>query len=374
MREVRQPFGKGRIPYALELIEADRLADQWSSVRASNGNHVRMGVEMNQWGRPVAYWLYPTHPGDYQFSAFVESALLRVPAEDMIHLYIPDRIGQTRGVPWFHATLKRMRHLSGYEEAEVVAARAAASVVGIVTTPDLSTGVDDDEDQEPEPEISLQPGTVQRLLPGEQFTGFNPSRNNAGLDPFMRYMLRAVAAGVGLSYESLSRDYSKGSYSSSRLSLLEDRDNWRALQGWFIRNFRLRVYQNWLTAAVLAGELSFPDFYSNIKKYQRVRFRPRGWSWIDPTKEVAAYRMAVRAGFMTVTDVIGMTSEHADAEDVFNARAEELAAIKELGLVFDTDPGVTDNKGAVQAGESVNETPEPDQGADPEDPDAQQVE
>jgi len=123
------------------------------------------------------------------------------------------------------------------------------------------------------------------------------------------------------------------------------------MQGWFIRNFRQEIHRDWLEAAVLAGELSFPDFYTNQRKYRAVRFKPRGWSWIDPTKEVMAYRLAVRAGFMTVSDVIGLTSEHSDAEDVFLGRREELDMMADLDLVFDTDPAQTDMKGVVQAAE-----------------------
>lgn len=353
VRKVRQPFGRGKIPYALELIEADRLVDQWSVARAENGNVIRMGVEQDKWGRPVAYWFYPNHPGDYQFQAFVESALIRVPAEEIYHLFIPTRIGQTRGVPWMHATIKRLRHMAGYEEAEIVAARAAASIVGIIEseedlTPDVVGDDDDDAGNRATPQLSMEPGTFQQLQPGEKFTGFNPSRPNAGLDPFMRYMLRAFATGVGVSYASVSSDYSQSNYSSSRLALLDERDCWRVLQGWLIRNFRMQVHRDWLEAAVLAGELSFSDYYTRPKKYWAVRFKPRGWSWIDPEKEVSAYVKAVRSGFMTVSDVIGLTSEHSDAEDVFKQRRAELDMMRELDLVFDTDPAQVDAKGAEQ--------------------------
>ena len=164
----------------------------------------------------------------------------------------------------------------------------------------------------------------------------------------MRYMLRAFATGVGISYESVSRDYSRSNYSSSRLALLDDRDLWRVLQGWWTRNFRREIHREWIDAAVLAGELPILDYYTKPKKYWQVRFKPRGWSWIDPNKEVNAYKAAVRAGFMTVSDVIGLTSEHSDAEDVFKERRRELNMMAEQDLVFDTDPSQVDQKGTSQ--------------------------
>ena len=346
IRKVKQPFGGGRTPYALEVIEADRLMDTWQTARAPNGNAIRMGVEIDEWGRPVAYWLYPTHPGDYQFRTFVPSKFIRVPAEEIDHLYILERWPQTRGVPWFHAVLRRMQDMKGYSEAEIVAARASANIVGFIKSPELAPGDGIDSSQRV---IDSEPGTFKSLLPGEDFVGFNPSRPNAALEPFMRYMLREMAAGVGTSYEALSRDYSQSNYSSSRLSLLDDRDLWRVLQGWLIRNFLSNIYCEWLSQAVLSGELQVPDdYWINPAKYEAARFKPRGWSWIDPTKEVSAYRSAVRAGFMTTADVIAQTASGADVEDVFKGRRQELDMAAELDLVFDTDPAQVDEAGAQQ--------------------------
>lgn len=364
IRKVKQPFGNGRIPFALEVIEADRLMDQWETAQAPNGNAIRMGVEIDAWGRPMAYWLHPTHPGDYQFRTFVASKFIRVPAEEMLHLYIVERWPQTRGVPWFHAVLRRLNDMKGYSEAEIVAARASANIVGFIKAPEPQAG---DDVTHAERVIDSAPGTFKQLLPGEDFVGFNPSRPNAALEPFMRFMLREMAAGIGTSYESLSRDYSQSNYSSSRLALLDDRDLWRVLQGWLIRNVLSDVYREWLAAAVLAGEINVPDYFTNPAKYERARFKPRGWNWIDPTKEVNAYRQAVRSGFMTVSDVIGQTAGGADAEDVFKGRRQELDLMSDLDLVFDTDPAQVDETGKGQGGappgqEGEDGKPDPDAG------------
>lgn len=345
IRKIRQPFGGGKAHFALEVIEADRLMDQFQTAKAPNGNTIRMGVEMDQWGRPTAYWLHPVHPGDYTFASFVPSKFLRVPAEDIIHPFVIDRWPQSRGVPWFHAVLKKIHDMAGYTEAEIVAARASANIVGFITTPDEAPADDLADGQRV---IDAEPGTFKQLLPGESFTGFNPSRPNAALEPFMRYMLREMAAGIGVSYESLSRDYSQSNYSSSRLSLLDDRDLWRVLQGWLIRGVMHNIYCEWLEAAVLCGELNFPDYSSNKEKYQAVRFKPRGWGWIDPVKEVNAFKTAVRSGFMTVSDVVAQTGGGVDAEDTFKARRQELDIMADLDLSFDTDPAKVSLPGESQ--------------------------
>jgi hypothetical protein len=169
---------------------------------------------------------------------------------------------------------------------------------------------------------------------------FAPNRPNSALDPFMRYMLREVAAGVGVSYESLSRDYSQSNYSSSRLALLDDRDLWRMLQLWFIRSFRMECHREWLQQAVLARALpsiSVEQYAADPLKFEAVRFKPRGWSWIDPQKEADARKTAVRAGFDTITNVIAETANGRDLEDVLRERRRELDLAAKFNLDFDTD-------------------------------------
>ncbi|NBS71805.1 phage portal protein, partial [bacterium] len=67
VRLVKQPFGGSAVPLALEVLEADLLDDGLNG-RSQQGNEIRMGVEVDTWGRPVAYHFLAYHPGDYQFS------------------------------------------------------------------------------------------------------------------------------------------------------------------------------------------------------------------------------------------------------------------------------------------------------------------
>lgn len=353
-RFVHKSFGGSKVPLALELIEADQLVDTYSG-KADNGNTVRMGVEVDEWQRPVAYFLHTKHPGDYSFSGTQQQTQYRrILASEMQLLGTLDRPYQTRSVPWLHATLTKLRHMGGYEEAEIVAARAAASIMGFREVPELDIDMpsngDDDEDgagvEDESPVMNMAPGKILTLPPGEKFNGFSPNRPNAALEPFMRFMLRSVASGVGVSYESLSRDYSQSNYSSSRLALLDDRDGWRILQQWFIDEFMQPVFERWLDMAVLAGVLNLPGYESDPDRYREVEWHPRGWSWVDPAKEQGAAKSAVRSGHSTLTD--DLAEQGKSVETVFKRRRRELDLAKQYGLVLDTDPAQVNDKGAEQ--------------------------
>lgn len=342
IRIVRKPLGNSPIPMSLELIEADRLMDNWQAAKAPNGNTIRMGVETDEWGRPVAYWFHPGHPGDYSFRSFEPSKFIRIEARDIIHLYMIDRWPQTRGVPMLHATIRRLRDMAGYSEAELVAARASANIVGFI-----KSEAGDDTDYKKR-EIASAPGTFKQLLPGEDFVGFNPSRPNSALEPFMRFMLRMNAASIGVSYEALSKDYSQSTYSGQRIGMLDDRVLYRVFQGWTIRNLRQRLHSEFMPAAVLAGRLDIADFYTRTRIYIKARFKPRGWGWIDPQKEVLAYKIAVRSGFTTRSEVIAESGGGMDFEDMTQQLAQENETLDSLGLIVDTDPRQVNDKGAAQ--------------------------
>jgi lambda family phage portal protein len=345
-------FGNSRVPLALELIEAECLPDEMPQGVIGAGRMVRMSIEVDEFYRPLAYWLKRVHPGEWRSPGLnVQQAWLRVPADQMWHLKITSRWPQTRGEPPMHTVMRKLNDMDGYTEAEITAARGAANYMGAIETEEPESSLTGQEASDGSQVLNWEPGTFQHLGPGEKISWSTPNRPNTGVDPFMRLMLREVAAGVGVSYESLARDYSQTTYSSGRLALLDDRDLWKVMQQWFTRSIRGPLHREWLRQAVFARaipEISTEEYMLNPSKFEAVRFKPRGWSWIDPSAEVEAYAKAIRNGLTTTTDVIAATGEGDDIEDKLERRARELELMRQKGLVFDTDPS-RDDKGKVQA-------------------------
>lgn len=340
IRKHYRAFGDSRVPLGLELIEAERLATELVDPGSINPDgEVRMGVEVDEFGRAIAYWVRERHPGDIRGRVHATDRFERVPAADMFHLRAVDRWPQTRGEPWLHTVLRKIDEMNEYTGSEVSAARASSYYFATITTPDDDKPFDTDTDDEGKGMMDIEPLTIQELKPGEELNFHTPNRPNTALDPFMRAMLREVAAGVGTSYESLSRDYSQSNYSSSRLALLDDRDLYKTVQQWWVRNFRRPLHRAWLNQAVLARAIaSVPasQYAVDMARFEAVLFKPRGWSWVDPTKEVNAYKEAIKAGLTTLTDVIAATADGRDIEDVINTRKRELRMLADAGIEVDT--------------------------------------
>lgn len=370
IRKHYRKYGDSKVPFALELIEAERIADEWSSpsLHATTGNEVRMGVEVDSFFRPVAYFIRRRHPSEVLSIAKTPNHIERVTADQIVHLAVIDRWPQTRGEPWMHAVARTFNDMGGYTEAEINRARAQACTPGAIETPEDAESFGTKQ-EDGSVEMETEPGVYKRLNPGEKLVPGTVTAPNPALDPFMRYMLREVAAGVGVSYESLSRDYSQSNYSSSRLALLDDRDMWRFYQSWFICDFRHQIHKEWLQQAVYAAaipELPIEQYALDPSKFEAVLFKPRGWSWIDPTKEVDAYKEAIKDGMTTLTDVIAQTAGGQDIEDILATRERELEMMRDRNLVFETSPEfytADANKAAAEAkaaAKAAAKPPEPD--------------
>ena len=373
--------GRGAVPISLEVIEAERLADEWEAP-SLNGNLVRQGVECDNYNRPVAYWIHEYHPGDPR-RPMVQDRIVRVPAEDIIHLRTIDRWPQVRGVPWMHAAMQRLHQLGEFQEAAVVAARIGAEKVLILKETEdgrfadwISANDKSGAGNDGTLTWASGAGQVDILPSGTDIAPWQPNYPDANFDPFVRAALRDIAAAFGVSYESLSRDYSQSNYSSSRLALLDDRDGWRVMQQWYIRSFRARLHAVWLEAAIYSRAIktiSVADYVARPAFYKAVTWKPRGWSWVDPTKEVNAYKEAEKAGYITKGDIIAQTGSGRDIEDVIRERRRELDMLADAELVTDTDPAALV---AAAAHQIPQNTPAADPTADPssdpaEDPQAE---
>lgn len=352
IRIIRRPFGDSKIPFALQVLEADYLVDEEGS-GAKNDRVVRMGIERDEYLRPIAYHFYNNHPGDQFFSRLSDKPKVRVPAKDVIHLFMPERPNQTRGVTWFASALQRLHMLEGYENAELVRARASSALMGFITSPEGELMGDDVVENQRV--TDFEPGVFKYLDAGQSVEVPQLDAPDGQLEAFTRSMLRAAAAGIGVSFESISKNYSQSNYSSSRLSLLEERDTYKCIQRYFIDNFHQIVFDQWLEMAVLSGELNLPGYEITPERYRASKWVPRSWEWVDPQKEVAAYKTAVRSGFKTLGQVI--SEQGGDLEEVLTMRQAELAMLDERNIITDTDPSEVNGGGGAQSGLGMGASP-----------------
>jgi lambda family phage portal protein len=364
------------VPLQLQLIEAEQL-DQSMTMPGPGGNIIRQGIEFDPIGRRVAYYFWPTNPGDYTSFLPPASSLslgdkVRVPAETVLHIFKPLRPGQIRGRPWMTPGLVKLHDLDEYDDAELSRKKTAAMFAAFLTrTPgDDAPGsllADGSTPTSPDGsiEVYLEPATIQPLLEGGDIKFAEPADVGPNYEAFQYRSLAGLCAALGLPYHAVTSDVSRANYSSLRASLVEARRRIEQFQ-WetLIFQFCRPVWINWLDAAVSSGAVSLPGYARNPLQFRRVKWLPPRWDWVDPLKDVQAEKLMVDSGFKSRSDVIEERGEDPVETDLRIAadRQREI----ELGLSFavgyskspDPPMGTDVPQPSATAGE-VPPTPEP---------------
>lgn len=349
---IRKIYGKdvGDFSFQLQILDIDRLDVEKNEV-LNNGVTIRMGVEYNQYSKPIAYWIRTSHPGDTPYYATKDGGIFeRIPADDIYHHFIADRPEQTRGLPWMHTAMARLKMLQGYEEAAVVAARVGATKMGFFTSPDGDGApLADETDEQGTLTQNAEPGRFDVLPAGYDFKTFDPDYPHAMFAEFIKSCLRGVASGIGVAYNTLANDLEGVNFSSIRSGTLEERDQWMVIQRWMIENFLNDVYSTWLKFALISNKIVFASGgvmpFSKYDKFNVFKWQGRRWQWVDPLKDVEANVVAINNGLRSREDVISETGR--DIEDVFMQLSAENEQMKKLNInvVSNAQAGQMDAQG-----------------------------
>ena len=304
---VRKVRGKkvNKFGFSLQILDIDRMIVQ-DQRKLPSGNVVRIGVEINQAGKPVAYWVRSAHPYD----AFMQTSspvMERIPAEDIFHFFIPMRPEQRRGVPWMHAAIERLYHIGELDQSALIAARNGADRLGFFTSPN---GLPVDPTLSGSPDVAIEisvPGTYDTLPEGYDFKAYDSKYPNDVYPIFIKNALRAVASGIGVAYNGLANDLEGVNYSSIRSGVLEEREFWMELQDWFIDAFMMPLYEDWLLMALgnnaITGPTGFPLPATKYEKFSAHEWQGRRWSWVDPLGDMQANVLAMNNGLKSRTRI-----------------------------------------------------------------------
>jgi len=220
---------RNRYGLALQPIDADLIDETYNRARQAGQNEIRMGVEIDELGAVVGYHVSHRAAGE----ALASAGRYFVPAADMLHLYSPDRVNQTRGVTWLHSIMVPAHMLAAYEESEAVAARVASAKMGFWEKQGDSVAGDISGETQPAT-TEANPGTFEIGPAGYTFKSWEPDHPTTQFPSFVKQILRRIAAGISVFYNTLANDAERVTYSSLRGFSLLERD-WRGARG-FCRN------------------------------------------------------------------------------------------------------------------------------------------
>ncbi|MEG1824335.1 MAG: phage portal protein [Cloacibacillus sp.] len=320
------------LPFEIQVLEPDHIDSTRDSYHRLVGEPFTcLGIQFNALGKRTGYWLFDNHPGE----GVAMNASRLHSADEVIHLFRRDRPEQIRGIPWLTPCILRMKDLDDYEDAQLLRQKIAACFAAFIRDTEGGGSISGDDDELLE---RIEPGRIETLPPGKDIVfGSPPGPEN--YDAYMRQVLHGIAAGVGLTYEMLTGDYSQVNFTSGRMGR---GDFWTQLDCWQWHIFipqALSVLGRWFLEA---AELKGCDI-SGV----RIEWVPPKRQLVDPTREIPAMVKSVRAGFSSRQQQIRELGF--DPRVVEGELEEDNANADAKGLILDSDPRRVNNGGQAQA-------------------------
>lgn len=238
---------------AIQMVDTDRLSTptelQWDE-------NVRGGIRMNQFGAPQSYFIRVRHQHDIGLWRGMGAYQWKeIPAEkpwgrqQVIFIREQQRVDQTRAVADMVAGLKEIAITRKFRDVTlqnaVVNAMYAASIeselppeaayaqlgggdVGSAITSYAEAYLSAvNEYVGSSKHMKIDGVKIPHLFPGTKLQ-LRPAGSPGGVgQDFEQSLLRYIAASLGVSYEELSRDYTKTNYSSARAAMA---NTWKFMQ------------------------------------------------------------------------------------------------------------------------------------------------
>ena len=305
-----------KIPYRLQVVEVDDL--QSPSIQSKAGNPIIGGIEVNAYGKKLAYYIRQTTPDGL--------TLLdpeRIPAKRVIYLAEHSRPSEVREISPFVRTLNEIKDLEEFFDAAGFKQKITAALAVFITTeknagPAVGSSIVGNAAKGTPKGERIVPGSVKYLGEGQDVKTLVPSGQSSELADFNLAVVRRIAAGHGLSYEMVSRDVSQVNYSSARQNLLEDWKTIEQEQQYIVEHLLDFVFEEVVKSAIIGGRISSKEvpagFYENPSKFLKHEFIGQGLPWIDPYKEALANKVMLETGQTNLKEIYAKKGKDYESE------------------------------------------------------------
>jgi lambda family phage portal protein len=246
-------------------------------------------------------------------------------------------------MPWTTPALSQLVRLLEWQDDYAATMRMAARTRLVLhndlAEDELEEGVDDVADDnfgqrffgtDKTDFINTTQSQIIEVDAGKRLEALNIPVPQSGVSESSKLILQRIAAGLHVSYATLTADGAQSSFSSVRHDSIVERDIWRQRQKWFIRVFNKRVFNEWKVQAVLSGQLTLPE--GKLASDIHADFMTRGFSSIDAIKDVKGYVMAIENGLTTRTQVVAEMG--GDFNENLELLAQEREMAKAAGITF----------------------------------------
>lgn len=351
-RQRRPGDTKSGVNFQLQLIEPDHLP--LNETKTHGGNRVTSGVELDPIERVVAYWLLDYHPKDQWHAIDGSATPKRVVAEDVVHVFMPDRFTGTRGYPMGAAGLNTSEAVRSYEIYELERKKGQAAHLGIIKKPRLAGDEPDEDDEGIDAPPPLVPNTNMVIPDDYEFEFVQPSTTDSNYGPYRRENLSAVAVSFGLAVEHITLNFQYLNDRQYRAAMLEVQRYLESLQyHMLVRQLCEPVWRRFISEVTLNDLWKLPvaegqtpeDAFEDACE---IEWMCPARGYIHPVQEIEAFSKAIQAGITSRKRVAAQHGE--DVEDIDAENEADAARAKKADLAYTVYPWMAQKEAAAPIG------------------------
>ena len=346
--------------------------DMTHTARTETGNKVMDGVEIDDFGTPVAYWMCRNLYGEE--ARKLEDSWVRIPAVDgatgmpmVLHCAYFDRPQQYRGLPLIAPVIADLWSLRAYLTSETQMAILQCNQSWVVTTntnptispfvglsmkdldaplvPDTPKGDKEaSKDFSIAPQVDsnfsvapmetslfngalrktnfIQPGSSIHLAEGESIQAIQPTAPHSGLKTFLECVIDQIGAAVGIPAQILTA-HIDSNYSSAKASFAQLQHTVRHYRAAFVETFLKPFFECFAYDESTANGWT-SDKYTNgeaaaLLATESVWLPSSAATILEPQRELEFYKGALELGLISRDEVANLLFGH-------DARADVAAA------------------------------------------------
>lgn len=271
----------------------------------------------------------------------------------IIHVFDGDPT-QVRGITPLAPVLKVLRQYDQLSDATLTTALLQTVLAATITSPqfpdDVFGALNGDEDDPlgdaagfmaakmdwaSRTHINLgEHGKVVSLFPGEKLEMNGADAPGDNYEGFVLNLLREIARCMGITYESLTQDFTRATYSSTRMGV-------STMWPMALRRrkrigvpFVQAIYEQWLAEEIITNRIAFPGGYKEFLKFKAEAVRAK---WNGPAKPSADDFKSAKAvterlenGTSTITHELAEAG--LDIETMISQQVRELNLFRANGL------------------------------------------
>lgn len=164
----------------------------------------------------------------------------------------------------------------------------------------------------------------------------SPNHPNTNFGGFVKAIVRRIASSIGVSYNTLAKDYESVNYSSLRQSAIDEAKTYATIQRFLIENWKDIEYKLFLKSYIMNSDTKLRP--SKINEYLNYTFIGAKSDYFDPSKDVIACERKLKLGL--TNPIIELEKHGLDVDDVLDGWKVWEEKCKTRGLNFSPEDEV----------------------------------